>query len=73
MNQNQDCASLMPQNRAIPDWRDGRLGLTLGGREFTLYRQADIMALRDETEEDPKELAASKFDLNYIALDGEID
>ena len=28
--------------------------------------------MRDETEEDPKELAASKFDLNYIALDGEI-
>jgi succinyl-CoA synthetase beta subunit len=37
-----------------------------------LYRQKDILALRDETEEDPKELAASKFDLNYIALDGEI-
>jgi len=37
-----------------------------------LYRQPEIMALRDETEEDPKELAASKFDLNYIALDGEI-
>jgi len=37
-----------------------------------LYRQPDILALRDETEEDPKELAASKFDLNYIALDGEI-
>jgi len=37
-----------------------------------MYRQADIAALRDETEEDPKELAASKFDLNYIALDGEI-
>ena len=37
-----------------------------------LYRQPDIAALRDETEEDPKELAASKFDLNYIALDGEI-
>ncbi len=37
-----------------------------------LYRHADIMALRDETEEDAKELAASKFDLNYIALDGEI-
>ncbi|MGZ9812186.1 ADP-forming succinate--CoA ligase subunit beta [Pseudoroseicyclus sp. H15] len=37
-----------------------------------LYRHADILALRDETEEDPKELAASKFDLNYIALDGEI-
>jgi succinyl-CoA synthetase beta subunit len=37
-----------------------------------LYRHADIAALRDESEEDPKELAASKFDLNYIALDGEI-
>ncbi len=37
-----------------------------------IYRHADIAALRDETEEDAKELAASKFDLNYIALDGEI-
>jgi len=36
------------------------------------YRHPDVAALRDETEEDPKELAASKFDLNYIALDGEI-
>jgi len=37
-----------------------------------LYRQPAVLSLRDETEEDPKELAASKFDLNYIALDGEI-
>ena len=37
-----------------------------------IYRHSDVAALRDETEEDPKELAASKFDLNYIALDGEI-
>ncbi len=37
-----------------------------------VYRHADIASLRDETEEDPKELAASKYDLNYIALDGEI-
>jgi len=37
-----------------------------------IYRHPDIVALRDETEEDAKELAASKFDLNYIALDGEI-
>jgi succinyl-CoA synthetase beta subunit len=37
-----------------------------------MYRHADIAELRDETEEDPKELAASKHDLNYIALDGEI-
>ena len=37
-----------------------------------LYRNKDILELRDETEEDPKELEASKYDLNYIALDGEI-
>jgi len=37
-----------------------------------IYRHADIASLRDESEEDPKELAASKYDLNYIALDGEI-
>ncbi|WP_299610083.1 ADP-forming succinate--CoA ligase subunit beta [uncultured Tateyamaria sp.] len=37
-----------------------------------IYRHTDINELRDETEEDPKELAASKYDLNYIALDGEI-
>jgi succinyl-CoA synthetase beta subunit len=44
----------------------------MGFDNNALYRQQDILALRDETEEDPKELAASKFDLNYIALDGEI-
>ncbi len=37
-----------------------------------LYRHRDIAELRDTTEEDPKELEASKYDLNYIALDGEI-
>ena len=37
-----------------------------------LYRHPDINELRDETEEDAKELEASKYDLNYITLDGEI-
>ncbi len=37
-----------------------------------LYRHKDIAALRDESEENPLELEASKFDLNYISLDGEI-
>ncbi len=37
-----------------------------------LFRHPDIQKLRDETEEDPKEIEASKFDLSYIALDGEI-
>ncbi|MDO6728536.1 ADP-forming succinate--CoA ligase subunit beta [Marinovum sp. 2_MG-2023] len=37
-----------------------------------IYRHPDIAELRDTTEEDSKELEASKYDLNYIALDGEI-
>ncbi|NCN27698.1 ADP-forming succinate--CoA ligase subunit beta [bacterium] len=37
-----------------------------------LARHPDILELRDETEEDPSELEASKFDLNFIALDGNI-
>jgi len=37
-----------------------------------LYRHPDIVALRDLTEEDDKEIEASKYDLNYIALDGSI-
>ncbi len=37
-----------------------------------LYRHPEIAALRDETEEDAKEIEASKHDLNYVALDGEI-
>ena len=48
------------------------LDAKMGFDSNALYRQPAILALRDETEEDPKELAASKFDLNYIALDGEI-
>ena len=37
-----------------------------------LYRHPEIMVLRDETEEDAKEIEASKYDLSYIALDGTI-
>ena len=37
-----------------------------------LYRNPDILELRDTDEEDPKEIEASKFDLNYISLDGNI-
>jgi succinyl-CoA synthetase beta subunit len=37
-----------------------------------LYRHPDIVELRDTSEEDEKEIEASKYDLSYIALDGEI-
>jgi len=37
-----------------------------------LFRHEDVVALRDETEEDDKEIEASKYDLAYVALDGNI-
>ncbi len=37
-----------------------------------LFRHKDLLELRDETEEDPAELEASKYDLAYIKLDGDI-
>ncbi|RMH41823.1 MAG: ADP-forming succinate--CoA ligase subunit beta [Alphaproteobacteria bacterium] len=48
------------------------LDAKMGFDDNALYRHPDIAELRDETEEDPKELEASKYDLNYIALDGDI-
>jgi succinyl-CoA synthetase beta subunit len=48
------------------------LDAKMGFDSNAIYRHADIAELRDTTEEDPKELEASKYDLNYIALDGEI-
>jgi succinyl-CoA synthetase beta subunit len=37
-----------------------------------LFRHPELARLRDESEEDPKELEAAKYDLNYVALDGAI-
>jgi succinyl-CoA synthetase beta subunit len=37
-----------------------------------LFRHPEVLALRDTTEEDAKEIEASKYDLNYVALDGTI-
>src|SRR5262245_26404595 len=55
--------------------KDGKLlclDAKVGFDGNALFRHPDIAALRDETEEDEKEIEASKFDLNYIALDGSI-
>jgi succinyl-CoA synthetase beta subunit len=48
------------------------LDAKIGFDDNALYRHADVMALRDLTEEDEKEIEASKYDLNYVALDGTI-
>ncbi len=55
--------------------KDGKiicLDAKVGFDGNALYRHPDIQALRDLTEEDEKEVEASKYDLNYIALDGSI-
>jgi succinyl-CoA synthetase beta subunit len=48
------------------------LDAKIGFDSNALYRHPDIVALRDLNEEDEKEVEASKYDLNYIALDGTI-
>jgi succinyl-CoA synthetase beta subunit len=48
------------------------LDAKVGFDDNALYRHPDIVALRDVTEEDAKEIEASKHELSYIALDGEI-
>lgn len=54
---------------------DGKLMVLdakVGFDNNALFRHKDLMELRDETEEDPSELEASKYDLAYIKLDGDI-
>ncbi len=54
---------------------DGRLRVLDAKMSFdgnALFRHEDVVALRDTTEEDQKEIEASKFDLAYVALDGNI-
>ncbi len=48
------------------------LDAKIGFDDNALFRHPEIAALRDETEEDAKEIEASKYDLNYVALDGTI-
>jgi succinyl-CoA synthetase beta subunit len=48
------------------------LDAKIGFDDNALYRHPDIAALRDLHEEDEKETEASKYDLNYVALDGTI-
>ncbi len=55
--------------------KDGHLRVLDAKMSFdgnALFRHGDVRALRDETEEDAKEIEASKWDLAYVALDGNI-
>ena len=44
----------------------------LGFDDNTAFRQKEIFAQRDHSQEDPRDVAAEKWDLNYIGLDGSI-
>jgi succinyl-CoA synthetase beta subunit len=48
------------------------LDAKVGFDDNALFRHPEVVALRDETEEDAKEIEASKYELSYIALDGDI-
>jgi succinyl-CoA synthetase beta subunit len=48
------------------------LDAKVGFDDNALFRHANVVALRDLTEEDPSEVKASEFDLSYIKLDGDI-
>ena len=68
-----DCAML--EINPLVESDDGKLLVLDAKMSFdsnALYRHPDVEALRDETEEDPMEVEASKYDLAYIKLDGDI-
>jgi succinyl-CoA synthetase beta subunit len=48
------------------------LDAKINADENALFRHQNLAAMRDESQEDPTELAASKYDLNYVTLDGNI-
>ena len=68
-----DC-SLVEINPLVttPDGQVLALDAKFGFDDNALYRQPEIESLRDPAEEDPREVAASEFGLNYIGLDGNI-
>src|SRR5580765_180426 len=67
-------ASLLEINPLIltGDERVVALDAKINFDDNALFRHPDIVALRDLDEEDPAEVEASKYDLNYIQLDGNI-
>ena len=68
-----DC-SLVEINPLVttPDGEVLALDAKFGFDDNALYRQQEIASMRDTSEEDPREVAASEFGLNYIGLDGNI-
>ncbi len=66
--------SLIEVNPLIIDDKGDLMALDakLNADENALYRHPELAEMRDESQEDPTELAASKHELNYVTLDGNI-
>uniref|UniRef100_A0A1S4D5B0 Succinate--CoA ligase [ADP-forming] subunit beta, mitochondrial n=1 Tax=Nicotiana tabacum TaxID=4097 RepID=A0A1S4D5B0_TOBAC len=70
-----ECDCTMLEINPLAETSDKKLVATDAKLNFddnASYRQREIFALRDSSQEDPREVAAAKADLNYIGLDGEI-
>jgi succinyl-CoA synthetase beta subunit len=70
-----ECDCSMVEVNPLVETTDGQI-LALDAKfnfdDNALYRQKEVAAMRDTTEEDPREVDASAFNLNYIGLDGDI-
>jgi succinyl-CoA synthetase beta subunit len=66
--------SIIEVNPLIIDKQQNLLALDakINADDNALFRHPDLAAMRDEAQEDPTEVAASKHDLNYVTLDGNI-
>ncbi len=70
-----ECDCMMVEVNPLVLTKNGEvfaLDAKLSFDDNALPRHAEIMAMRDTSEEDPREVAASEFNLNYIGLDGNI-
>jgi succinyl-CoA synthetase beta subunit len=68
-----DCSMIEVNPLVVtPDGRLLALDAKFNFDDNALYRQPEIVAMRDKSEEDPREVAASEYSLNYIGLDGNI-
>jgi succinyl-CoA synthetase beta subunit len=68
-----DCSMIEVNPLVVtPDCRLLALDAKFNFDDNALYRQPEIVAMRDKGEEDPREVAASEHSLNYIGLDGNI-
>lgn len=70
-----DCDCTMLEINPLAETSDNKLvaaDAKLNFDDNAYFRQKEIFALRDPSQEDPREVAAAKADLNYIGLDGQI-